>query len=61
MKHEILFRGKCFDNGKWIEGYLIGKDVISAGEPDIDEDYIAFDDWCSVTPKPSGSLQAKTM
>lgn len=51
---EIKFRGKKLYNGKWIYGSLVGTEVISVGEPDVDEHQIELDEWCLVDPETVG-------
>ncbi|MGE4272093.1 MAG: YopX family protein [Desulfitobacterium sp.] len=51
---EIKFRGKRVDNGEWIYGSLLDKDIISSGPVDVDEEYISLGEWCSVIPESVG-------
>ena len=54
MKREILFRGKRLDNGQFIEGSLIGEDVIVGKIVDFEEDYFTTEFWYKVDPETVG-------
>ena len=56
MKREILFRGKRLDNGQFIEGSLIGEDVIVGKIVDFEEDYFTTEFWYRVDPKTIGQF-----
>lgn len=56
MKREILFRGKRLDNGQFIEGSLIGKDVIVGKIVNFEEDYFTTEFWHKVVPETVGQL-----
>lgn len=56
MKREILFRGKRLDNGKWVEGSLIGEDVIVGKIVEFEEDYFTTEFWYRVDPKTIGQF-----
>ena len=56
MKREILFRGKRLDNGKWVEGSLIGEDVIVGKIVEFEEDYFTTEFWYRVDPKTIGKF-----
>ncbi len=48
------YRGKRIDNGEWVYGYLIGKDVI-VGEIELwEEEYFWTEYWYKVDPKTVG-------
>ena len=59
MKREILFRGKLLDNGQWVEGSLIGEDVIVGNIVDFEEDYFATEFWYRVDQETVGQLWLK--
>ena len=48
------FRGKT-QEGEWIHGYLLD-DVIVTGISEIEEDYIAFEEWCSIIKETAGQF-----
>ena len=54
MKREILFRGKRVDAGEWVEGSLIGEDVIVGKIVEFEEDYFTTEFWYRVDPKTIG-------
>ena len=56
MNREILFRGKCYDDGEWIFGSLLDDDIIvTKGAVEVDDDYINIvDEWSSVLPETIG-------
>ena len=56
MKKEILFRGKRLDNGQFIEGSLIGEDVIVGKIVEFEEDYFNTEFWYKVVPETVGQL-----
>lgn len=51
---EIKFRGKRVDNGEWVYGYLIGKDVIVGDIVEFCEEYFNCEYWWRVDPKTVG-------
>jgi uncharacterized phage protein (TIGR01671 family) len=51
---EIRFRGKRLDNGEWVYGYLIGKDVIVGDIVEFCEEYFTCEYWWRVDPKTVG-------
>ena len=59
MKREISFRGKPVDNGQWLEGSLIGEDVIVGEIVDFDEDYFTTEFWCKVDPETVGQFTGR--
>lgn len=56
MKREILFRGKRVDTGEWVEGSLIGNDVIVGKIVEFEEDYFCTEFWCEVDPETVGQF-----
>lgn len=59
MKREILFRGKRVDNGQWVEGSLIGEDVIVGNIVDFEEDYFTTEFWYRVDPETVGQFTGR--
>ena len=51
MERMHLYRGKRLDNGQWIEGSLIGEDVIVGKIVDFEEDYFTTEFWYKVDPE----------
>lgn len=51
---EIKFRGRRIDNGEWVYGYLIGKDVIVGEIVEFCEEYFNCEYWWRVDPKTVG-------
>jgi uncharacterized phage protein (TIGR01671 family) len=51
---KIKFRGKRLDNGKWVYGYLIGKDVIVGEVVEFHEEYFWTEFWYKVDPATVG-------
>ena len=45
------YRGIRVDNGEWIYGYLIGKDVIVGDIIDFDDEYFTTEFWYKVIPE----------
>ena len=60
MKREILFHGKRVDNGQWVEGSLIGEDVIVGNIVDFEEDYFTTEFWYKVDPETVGQFTGMT-
>ena len=60
MKREILFHGKRVDNGQWVEGSLIGEDVIVGNIVDFEEDYFTTEFWYRVDPETVGQFTGIT-
>ena len=60
MKREILFHGKRVDNGQWVEGSLIGEDVIVGNIVDFEEDYFTTKFWYRVEPETVGQFTGLT-
>ena len=56
MKRIHLYRGKRLDNGQWVEGSLIGEDVIVGKIVDFEEDYFTTEFWYKVDPETVGQL-----
>ena len=56
MKREILFRGKRVDTGEWVEGSLIGNDVIVGKIVEFEEDYFCTEFWYKVDPETVGQF-----
>ena len=59
MKRIHLCRGKRLDNGQWVEGSLIGEDVIVGKIVDFEEDYFTTEFWYKVVPETVGQLWLK--
>ena len=60
MQREILFRGKRVDTGEWIEGSLIGDDVIVGKIVEFEEDYFCTEFWYKVDPETVGQFTGMT-
>ena len=56
MEREILFRGKRVDTGEWVEGSLIGDDVIVGKIVEFEEDYFYTEFWYKVDPETVGQF-----
>lgn len=56
MNRIHLYRGKRLDNGQWVEGSLIGKDVIVGKIVEFEEDYFTTEFWYKVDPETVGQL-----
>lgn len=59
MKRIHLYRGKRLDNGQWIEGSLIGEDVIVGKIVDFEEDYFTTEFWYRVDPETVGQFTGR--
>ena len=59
MKRIHLYRCKRLDNGQWVEGSLIGEDVIVGNIVDFEEDYFTTEFWYRVDPETVGQLWLK--
>ena len=59
MKRIHLYRGKRLDNGQWVEGSLIGEDVIVWNIVDFEEDYFTTEFWYRVDQETVGQLWLK--
>ena len=60
LKRDIVFRGKRVDNGQWVEGSLIGEDVIVGKIVDFDEDYFTTEFWYKVDTETVGQFTGIT-
>ena len=60
MKRIHLYRGKRLDNGQFIEGSLIGEDVIVGKIVDFEEDYFTTEFWYKVVPETVGQFTGMT-
>ena len=60
MKREILFRGKRVDTGEWVEGSLIGNDVIVGKIVEFEEDYFCTEFWYKVDTETVGQFTVMT-
>ena len=60
MKRIHLYRGKRLDNGQWVEGNLIGEDVIVGKIVDFEEDYFTTEFWYKVDPETVGQFTGMT-
>ena len=56
MNRIHLYRGKRLDNGQFIEGSLIGEDVIVGKIVDFEEDYFTTEFWYKVVPETVGQF-----
>ena len=56
MKRENLYRGKRVDTGEWVEGSLIGNDVIVGKIVEFEEDYFCTEFWYKVDPETVGQF-----
>ena len=56
MKREPLFKAKRVDNGAWVEGSLIGNDVIVGKIVEFEEDYFCTEFWYKVDPETVGQF-----
>ena len=60
MNRIHLYRGKRLDNGQWVEGSLIGEDVIVGKIVDFEEDYFTTEFWYKVDPETVGQFTGIT-
>ena len=60
MNRIHLYRGKRLDNGQFIEGSLIGEDVIVGKIVDFEEDYFTTEFWYKVDPETVGQFTGMT-
>ena len=60
MKREPLFKAKRVDNGAWVEGSLIGNDVIVGKIVEFEEDYCCTECWYKVDPETVGQFTGMT-
>ena len=60
MKRENLYRGKQIETGEWIEGSLIGNEVIVGKIVEFEEDYFCTEFWYKVDPKTVGQFTGMT-
>ena len=60
LKRDIVFRGKRVDNGQWVEGSLIGEDVIVGKIVDFEEDYFTTEFWYKVDTETVGQFTGIT-
>ena len=60
MKRIHLCRGKRLDNGQWVEGSLIGEDVIVGNIVDFEEDYFTTEFWYRVDQETVGQFTGLT-
>ena len=60
MNRIHLYRGKRLDNGQFIEGSLIGEDVIVGKIVDFEEDYFTTEFWYKVVPETVGQFTGIT-
>lgn len=60
MKRENSYRGKRVDTGEWVEGSLIGNDVIVGKIVEFEEDYFCTEFWYKVGPATVGQFTGMT-
>lgn len=60
MQREHLYRGKRVDTGEWIEGSLIGNDVIVGKIVEFEEDYFCTEFWYKVDPETVCEVTGRT-
>ena len=60
MKREPLFKAKRVDNGAWVEGSLIGNDVIVGKIVEFEEDYFCTEFWYKVDSATVGQFTGMT-
>ena len=60
LKRDIVFRGKSKSTGEWVEGSLIGNDVIVGKIVEFEEDYFCTEFWYKVDPETVGQFTGMT-
>ena len=60
LKRDIVFRGKSKSTGEWVEGSLIGNDVIVGKIVEFEEDYFCTEFWCKVDTETVGQFTGMT-
>lgn len=60
MQREHLYRVKRVDTGEWIEGSLIGNDVIVGKIVEFEEDYFCTEFWYKVDPETVCEVTGRT-
>ena len=60
LKIDIVFRGKSKSTGEWVEGSLIGNDVIVGKIVEFEEDYFCTEFWYKVDPETVGQFTGMT-
>ena len=60
MKREPLFKGKSKSTGEWVEGSLIGNDVIVGKIVEFEEDYFCTEFWYKVDTETVGQFTGMT-
>ena len=60
LKRDIVFRGKSKSTGEWVEGSLIGNDVIVGKIVEFEEDYFCTEFWYKVNPETVGQFTGMT-
>ena len=61
LKRDIVFRGKSKSTGEWVEGSLIGNDVIVGKIVEFEEDYFCTEFWYKVDPETVGQFTEMTI
>lgn len=60
LKRDVVFRGKSKSTGEWVEGSLIGNDVIVGKIVEFEEDYFCTEFWYKVDPETVGQFTGMT-
>ena len=60
MERIHLYRGKRLDNGQWVEGSLIGEDIIVGKIVDFEDAYFTTEFWYKVDPETVGQFTGMT-
>ena len=60
LKRDIVFRGKSKSTGEWVEGSLIGNDVIVGKIVEFEEDYFCTEFWYKVDTETVGQFTGMT-